>query len=162
MDAHAVHASTSDISSEDFSSLAADTFMKAFVASLVTKDVEFVRPHSPEDRSGFGKVVKLLDSFAEQMSEGEVAPERVWPILSIANGLREGNTGSYDGFEAALRSLQLTFTASPNPFYDDIHFPVSKTQAQSFIAHLPGSQRSLAFDAADAFISARRHLADAG
>lgn len=99
--------------------------------------------------------VELLDSKVKALLEQNAAAEAVLPLLTVANELRPGNTGAFEGFEAALRSLQLTFTSSPNPWYDDIEFPVSQTQAESFMSLLPHPQRQLAIAAADAFIRGR-------
>jgi len=132
------------------------SFTKALVAKLVSLNVEAVYPHNPKDRKGFAGVVRMLDAEVKKLLREKASSDEVLAIARIANELRASNTGSYEGFEAALRSLQLTFTASPNPFYDDIAFPVSKSQAQSFTNAIPDFQRSLATSAAKAFIAARK------
>jgi hypothetical protein len=131
------------------------SFTKAWVAGLVTQDVEAVRPHDPRDRRGFESVVELLDRKVEALTRQGSPAEVILPLLKVANELRPSNTGAYEGFEAALRALQLTFTSSPNPWYDDIEFPVSQVQACSFMRLIPEAQRRLALEAANAFVSAR-------
>jgi hypothetical protein len=84
-----------------------------------------------------------------------VPSETLLAVARLANELRASDVGTYEGFEAALRSLQLTFTSSPNPFYDDIDFPVSKTQAKSYIENIPNFQKDLALSAAKAFVAER-------
>ena len=132
------------------------SFTKALVANLVQLNVEAVYPHNPKDRQGFANVVRILDSEVKKLLKEKASSDAVLAVAKIANELRASNTGSYEGFEAALRSLQLTFTASPNPFYDDIAFPISKSQAQSFAKTITDFQRDLATTAAKAFVAARR------
>lgn len=138
------------------SSVDLHSFTKTLVAGLVELNVTAVHPHSVVDRRAFHEVVRLLDRRVKTLIKDRNPRQMVLSVAKIANELRPSNTGSFEGFEAALRSLQLTFTASPNPFYDDITFPVSKTQAQSFLANSNPVQRQLALDAAKVFAAARR------
>jgi hypothetical protein len=131
------------------------SFTKAWVAELVDKNVDGVRPNDPVDRRAFAAVLASLDRHIEELSKGSVPSEAILPLLKVANELRPSNTGSYEGFETALRSLQLTFTSSPNPWYDSIAFPVSQVQARSFLSLVPAVLRDIASDAADAFIASR-------
>jgi hypothetical protein len=131
------------------------SFTKALVANLVELNVRAVRPHDMNDRRGFAGVVRALDTKVKALRQEGAAARDVLAIAKIANELRGSSTGNYEGFEAALRSLQLTFTASPNPFYDDIAFPVSQAQARSFTANISSFQRDLAASAAKAFVRAR-------
>lgn len=132
------------------------SFTKAFVAELVKLNVEAVHPHDVNDRRAFAKVVQILDLQVKGLLKKRAQQHTVLAVVKIANELRPGNTGTFEGFEAALRSLQLTFTASPNPFYDDITFPVSKTQARSFSESISPFHRELAHLAAKAFVAARK------
>lgn len=131
------------------------TFIKAFVATLVENRVDAVYPHDSRDIAGFKAVVAELDRELERAHKGKVK-EAILPLLNVVNELRPSNTGSFDGFEAALRSLQLTFTSSPNPFFNMIQFPVSRGQAKIFIEQLPPKPVILAQNAARAFMEARR------
>jgi len=130
------------------------SFTKAWVAGLVSSEVDAIRPHDPRDRRGFASVVEFLDRKVGLLVEQGAPADAVLPLLQVANELRPSNTGGYEGFEAALRALQLTFTSSPNPWYDDIEFPVSQTQARSFMKLIPGPQRRLALEAVEAFMKA--------
>src|SRR5690348_17169001 len=105
------------------------SFTKALVANLVDLNVRAVSPHDTEDRRGFAGVVRSLDQKVKALQKAGASASQILAVAKIANELRESSIGNYEGFEAALRSLQLTFTASPNPFYDDIAFPVSQVQA---------------------------------
>jgi hypothetical protein len=131
------------------------SFTKAWVAELVDRHVDGVRPHDPVDRKAFAAVLKSLDHRIEELSKQNVPSEAILPLLQVANELRPSNTGSYEGFETALRALQLTFTSSPNPWYDSIAFPVSQVQARSFLSLIPHVLRDIASDAANAFIASR-------
>jgi len=131
------------------------SFTKAWVAELVDKNVDGVRPHDPIDRRAFAAVLASLDHHIEELTKESVPSEEILPLLQVANELRPSNTGSYEGFETALRALQLTFTSSPNPWYDSIAFPVSQVQARSFLNLVPAVLRDIASDAAKAFIASR-------
>jgi hypothetical protein len=127
-------------------------FARAFIAGLVSRDRFAVRPHSPRDRKGFGSVVRLLDRKVEELERMKANPQAIRQLVRIANELRASNTGGYEGFEAALRSLQLTFASSPNPFYEEITFSVPKPYAEATVNGLPRFQRELVNEAADAFV----------
>lgn len=131
------------------------SFTKAWVAELVDKHIESVRPHDPTDRKAFAAVLQSLDHRIEELSKQQLPSDAILPLLQVANELRPSNTGSYEGFETALRALQLTFTSSPNPWYDSIAFPVSQVQARSFLSLIPVVLRDIASDAANAFIASR-------
>jgi hypothetical protein len=118
-------------------------FMKGFVAGLVLKNRLSLRPQSPSDRRGFAKVVRKLDQKIDQLEHENKNPELVDQLVQIANELRTSNTGGYEGFETALRSLQLTFASCPNPFYEEIAFSVPIPYAEATIDSLPAPQRDL-------------------
>ena len=82
-------------------------FAKAFVAELVSRDLVAVRPKSPTDRRGFASVVRLLDEKIRELQESGSDKGEIRQLIRIANELRPSNTGGFEGFEAALRSLQL-------------------------------------------------------
>jgi hypothetical protein len=118
-------------------------FMKGFVAGLVLKNRLSLRPQSPSDRRGFAKVVRKLDQKIDEFEHEKKNPELVDQLVQIANELRSSNTGGYEGFETALRSLQLTFASCPNPFYEEIAFSVPIPYAESTVESLPAPQRDL-------------------
>jgi hypothetical protein len=132
------------------------SFTKALVAGLVQMNVGAVSPHDTRDRRGFEKIVRVLDRAVQRLRREGASSKMLLSVAKLANELRASDVGAYEGFEAALRSLQLTFTSSPNPFYDDIDFPVSKTQAKSFIENIPTFQKDLALSAAKAFVAERK------
>lgn len=113
------------------------TFMKAFVAALIARGQNAVRPRALPDRRGFQEVVDLLDKEAERIEASGEDHEALRAIVAVANQLRPSNTGAYDGFETELRALQLTFTRCPNLFYKEITFTVPEPYARSVIAALP-------------------------
>jgi hypothetical protein len=131
------------------------SFTKALVAGLVQLNVDAVSPHNTRDRRGFEKIVRVLDRTVQRLRKERVPSKTLLAVARLANELRASDVGTYEGFEAALRSLQLTFTSSPNPFYDDIDFPVSKTQAKSYIDNIPTFQKDLALSAAKTFVAER-------
>ena len=127
------------------------SFTKSWVAGLVRNHIDRIRLHDPLMREAFKAVLDALDRRVEELSEQCLPSEAILPLLQVANELRPSNTGAFEGFETALRSLQLTFTSSPNPWYDNIEFPVSPTQAESFLRSIPEVQREIALEAAQAF-----------
>lgn len=127
------------------------TFTKAFVAGLVMRDMYEVRPDDFHTRRGFGRVVRILDEAKVKLKAEGADRDLVRRIGRLANELRASNTGAFDGFETALRQVQLTFTCSPNPEYDDIVFSVSKTYAEATVAELPHDQRRIVDDAVSVF-----------
>lgn len=126
-------------------------FMKAFVAGLVLRNRMAIRPQNPSDRRGFAKIVEILDQKIDELEEAGLNRELVRELVRIANSLRASNTGGYEGFETALRGLQLTFASCPNPFYEEIAFSVPRPYAQSVLDALPTKQRELVAKIADAF-----------
>lgn len=128
------------------------TFTKAFVAGLVMRDMYEVRPGDTATRRGFEGVVEVLDQAREAIKSqgGDKAVIRM--LGRLANELRSSNTGAFDGFEAALRQVQLTFTASPNPDYDDIVFSVPKSYAEAEVSGLEPAQRKLVDSAVEIFV----------
>jgi hypothetical protein len=96
--------------------------------------------------------VRLLDRKVEERERMKADTQTIRQLARIANQLRASNTGGYEGFEAALRSLQLTFASSPNPFYEEITFSVPKPYAEATVNRLPRFQRELVNEAADAFV----------
>jgi hypothetical protein len=147
----------------DLKSIDLHSFTKTWVAELVSKNVEAIKPHDPKDRRGFAAVLNTLDRCIDRFKQQAFPYDALLPLLQVANELRPSNTGAFEGFETALRSLQLTFTSSPNPWYDDIAFPVSQVQANSFLTLIPALQREIAEEAANAFIdSSERGSHDVG
>ncbi len=128
------------------------TFTKAFVAGLVMKDMYEVRPDDIHTRRGFGSVVRVLDEARASLEASGADRNLVRMVGRLANELRPSNTGAFDGFEAALRQIQLTFTSSPNPEYDDIVFSVSRTYAEAAVAELPSDQQQIINDAVNKFV----------
>jgi hypothetical protein len=127
------------------------SFVKAFVAGLILRDRLSIRPYATNDRRGFAQVVQLLDRKIDELErEGNVLAVR--QLVRIANDLRASNTGGYEGFETALRSLQLTFANYPNPFYEEISFAVPRPYAKSTVESLPLLERQLITEVADAFV----------
>jgi hypothetical protein len=131
-------------------------FTKAFVAELVSRDLLAVRPKSPTDRRGFAGVVRQLDSAIVKLQEESADKKQIRKLVRLVNSLRPSNTGGFEGFEAALRALQLTFSSCPNPFYEEISFDVPKPYAKATVAALPEFDRKLVDAAADAFLQAVR------
>lgn len=126
-------------------------FTKAFVAALVLKDLYEVRPDDSQTRRGFNEVVRVLDEALGRLQETHADAGFIRRVRRVVNELRPSNTGAFDGFETALRKVQLTFTSSPNPDYDDIVFSVPKMYAQAAVDHLPADQKRIVEDAARVF-----------
>ena len=129
-----------------------NTFTKAFVASLVAHELSVIRPHHADDRRGFTRVIQFLDTKIAELEQAGDQKTMLRQLVRITNQLRQSNTGGFEGFEAALRGLQLTFVNCPNPFYDEVAFTVSKSYAESTVNNLPELQREIVTAAADVFL----------
>jgi hypothetical protein len=127
-------------------------FVKAFVAGLVLRNRLSVRPSGTDDRRGFAKVVRVLDGKIDELEKRGENAKDIRQLVRIANDLRPSNTGGYEGFETALRGLQLTFANCPNPFYEEISFAVPKPYATSTVQKLSPLQRDLIKEVAEAFL----------
>jgi hypothetical protein len=128
-------------------------FARGFVAALVEGNRTAVQPKRPEHRVGFHKVYARLE---EEVQQARKVGDREWlkEVVRLRNRLMPGPTGSFDQFETALRDLQLTYTESPNVYYEDIVFTVSKPFAQFTLASMGNRERDLVRKAALAFIAA--------
>jgi hypothetical protein len=129
-----------------------ESFARGFVAALVEDDQPSIQPKRPEHLRGFYKLRELLEAEVARAQEGS---DQEWlrHIVRLRNRLSPGPTGSFDQFETALRDLQLSFTESPNVYYEDIEFTISKPFARSTLGTLDERERSLVERAAAAFVS---------
>jgi hypothetical protein len=130
-------------------------FAKGFVAGLIARDVTAIYPDEDRDRRGFDGVVRLLDATVDELKADSTKRRLAHEIVRIANELRPSSTGSFEGFESALRALQLTFASCPNPWYDEIAFSVPKSYARETINGLPEFYQSLVEAAAQEFVRGR-------
>lgn len=138
--------------------LSVTQFVQGFVAQLIQLGAAAVRPKSDKDREGLARVVETFNQEIERLRREPGSSTRdEWyrSLVLLRNQLQASNTGAFDGFEAALRSLQLSFTNSPNPFYEEIAFSVSKPFAQAVLNELPDRARELAKRAAEQFLEGR-------
>lgn len=133
------------------------SFAEGFVAKLITDGQSAIRPQSPEDRFGLNEVVQTLEREIQSI-RGKSDLDRDWyrALVMLRNELRPSMTGAFDGFENALRNLQLSFTSCPNAFYEEITFNVTRPFAEAVVSELPQPQRDLIARAAKAFVDARR------
>jgi hypothetical protein len=128
-----------------------ERFTRGFVAALVERNQPSIQPKRPEHVRGFYKMRELLDAEVARARDGT---DREWlqQVVRLRNRLSPGPTGSFDQFETALRDLQLSFTESPNVYYEDIEFTLSKPFANSTLSKLADRERSLVNNAAAAFV----------
>lgn len=139
--------------------LSVTEFVQGFVAQLIEADAVALRPKSEQDREGFGRVVDTLNSEIARLRRASPKGEDLdWyrSLVLLRNELQASSSGAFDGFERALRNLQLSFTNSPNPFYEEIAFSVSKPFASAVFDDLPHRAQELAKRAAVEFLTARR------
>ena len=127
--------------------------MEALVASLVVKRLSAIRPNDPNVRRGFSKILQTVEDAAEAVRNDPAETPRLRQLVRLRNELRPSSSGSYEGFESALRALQLTFTSVPNPFYTEIAFTVPPAYAAATLKRTPEFERELAERAADAFVA---------
>src|SRR5262245_28252879 len=106
-------------------SLALRNFTRGFVAALATENLFSVQPKRPEQIRAFHKVRELLqaeiDAAKDQNDTGWLQQ-----VVRLRNRLTPSTSGSFDQLETAFRDLQLSLTESPNVYYEDIDFTISK------------------------------------
>lgn len=146
------------------SALEVGSFARGFVAKLIASGVSSIRPNAPADRRGFQAIIDMLNEDIASLRRTEAADRSVYiALVRLRNSLQASNTGSFDAFETALRNLQLSLTSSPNPFYDEIAFDVSRPYAQAIFNELSPDQQRIVDKAVNAFIEERvdasRHVA---
>ncbi|WP_184204694.1 hypothetical protein [Prosthecobacter dejongeii] len=56
--------------------------------------------------------------------------------------------------ETALRNMQLSLTAAPNPFYEEISFDIPQAFATSLFEQLAPADRNIVIQAGDAYRAA--------
>lgn len=132
-------------------------FAEGFVAKLVAHGQTAIHPKAPEDRIGLKEVVQILEKEINALAASS-GTDRAWyrALVTLRNELSPSMSGAYDGFESALRNLQLSFTSSPNPFYEEIAFNITKPFAEAVVSEFTPRQRELIARAAEAFIAARK------
>jgi hypothetical protein len=133
-------------------------FVQGFVAELLRQGTSAVRPKSEPDREGFARVVDVLNE--EIARNRATARDEVWyrSLVRLRNELQASQSGAFDGFETALRNQQLSFTSSPNPFYEEIVFSVSQPFAQAVLREFPAPARELVARAAKEFMKGRQEV----
>lgn len=127
------------------------SFFEAFASSLVVRDMTGVSPDEPRSRRGFSRVLAIVEAKVQELRD--TADEDSYrQLVRLRNDLKPSSSGSYDGFEAALRSLQLTISSCPNPFYTEIAFTMPRSQAAAKLEQLGSLGRELASQSAEAFL----------
>lgn len=118
-------------------------FVQGFIAALVTKGMLEIRPETTRTRAGFRKTIEFLDHTTKALKEAKADPRTVRALSHIANELRSNGTGSFDGFEQALRREQLTLTRCPNPTYRQISFAIDDRYASWLINDLSDFKKAI-------------------
>lgn len=128
-----------------------DRFVRGFISALIEAECSSIQPKKPEHRKGFYKIQQFLDDNVRRARESD---DRDWlkQVVRLRNRLAPGPTGAFDRFETALRDLQLSFSESPNVFYEDIVFTVSRPFAESTLDRLSPRERKLVKEAAKIFV----------
>jgi hypothetical protein len=102
-------------------------------------------------------VVDFLDEeIRRQRERPDLDRSAYMELVRVRNELKASNSGAFDAFETALRDLQLSLTSSPNAFYEEIEFNVSRPYAESLMEELPPSERQIIAGAAEAFLREKR------
>ena len=132
-----------------------DQFAKGFVAALVELDQSSIQPKSPEHLRALNELYHFISQAVEQARGPSDSREWLRDLVRLRNSLVPGQTGAFDQLETALRDLQLSFTESPNPNYEDIVFTVSKPFARSALETFGNKERELVRSAAKIFMDNR-------
>ncbi|MDE2227740.1 MAG: hypothetical protein KGL11_01690 [Alphaproteobacteria bacterium] len=128
-----------------------EAFARGFIAALVAENRTSIQPKRPEQRRAFYRIYEFLGTEA---CKAEQQHDKKWlrEVVRLRNRLAPGPTGAFDQFETALRDLQLSFTESPNPYYEDIVFTVSEPFARSTLERMSDRERGLVMQAAQLFV----------
>jgi len=137
----------------DQMSMDLEGFARGLVAALVEQGRPSIQPKRPEHLRGFYSIQRMLE---KEVSKAAKSGDKAWlqEVTRLRNRLSPGPAGSFDQFETALRGLQLSFTESPNVYYEDIEFTVSKPFATSTLDRMEDRERALVKRAAAAFMGA--------
>lgn len=128
-------------------------FTRGMVASLVTANVGSIQPKRPDQRKALRAVWQHISKETERARKSHTQDvDWLKQLIRLRNGMAPGITGTFDQFETALRDLQLSFTQSPNPSYEDVDFTVSKPFARSRLARFDQRARKLVDDATTIFL----------
>jgi hypothetical protein len=132
--------------------LTAQSFARGLIAELVRRGRTSIEPHGSSDRAGFFRAMEEVTKFARQLGQEGSDPSLYQDSVRIRNALKPSNNGSFDGLERLLRSQQLSLTASPNPFYEQIALNLSRPYAESLLQEFEPEQRELISRAVSAFL----------
>jgi hypothetical protein len=116
-------------------------FLRGLISYLVQQGITSIHPRSPEDRRRFLALLTALDEVVSAAPRKDLAAYR--SLVRLRNDLLPSNTGALDGIETAFRNLQLSLTAAPNPFYDEIAFDVPPAHAESIFEQIEPAERDI-------------------
>ena len=105
-----------------------DDFIDAFAAKLVSEGQNILRLNEPRVRDGLFRVYKRLDDMVRAVSKDDVEWRR--SLLSIKTVFQPSPIGSFDRFEALMRSKQIYLTDHPNPYDQDILIRIPDSAAK--------------------------------
>lgn len=125
------------------SDLTLDDFMTGLIAGLAELDIKVV---SIRGNSFYRAVVDAFNAFEPKAVEAKVRP-RFWLTLNRVYG------DSPDVRDALTRAVQRDLVSLDNPEYQDMRLKINASDAEMYLAHLPGSA-DLYVDAARKFKSA--------
>jgi hypothetical protein len=122
--------------------LTTDRFIEAFAAQLIEKGYLVLRLNDPKVRERLLGVYEFLD---EEIDAAHKDADQDWEqsLINIRNLFQPSPIGSFDKFEAMMRSRQVYLTEHPNPYYQDIVFRLPAAAAASIIQSLDKPLRDL-------------------
>jgi hypothetical protein len=131
--------------------LTTDRFIEAFAAQLIEKGYLVLRLNDPKVRERLLGVYEFLD---EEINAAHKDVDRDWgrSLINIRNLFQPSPIGSFDKFEAMMRSRQVYLTEHPNPYYQDIVFRLPAAAAASIIQSLETPLRNLVGRTVDRYL----------
>ncbi|MBR0954145.1 hypothetical protein [Bradyrhizobium canariense] len=114
--------------------LSLDDFIDAFAAKLVSEGQNVLRLNEPRVRDGLFRVYRSLDDMVR--SAGKEDAEWRRSLLNIKSVFQPSPIGSFDRFEALMRTKQVYLTDHPNPYYQDIMIRIPDAAAKSIVDRL--------------------------
>jgi hypothetical protein len=126
-------------------------FARGLIAELVRRGRTSIEPHGA-DRAGFFRALAAVAQQVDQIADRKKNSPLHYDVVRIRNALKPSNNGAFDGLERLLRSQQLSLTASPNPFYEQIALSITTPYALALLSEFGQEQREVIESAAKAFV----------
>lgn len=142
-----------DASSPRIAGIASGSFVRDFIAKLVSEGYRSLPPRDPHVGRGLRRVVEMLDEEVSRILEQGNAIGTVRPWIETGNRLRLSPTGGVENWEHALRAAQPATTSTGSPDRELLTFGIDEERARSELDHLDPVYREFLNSVAAEFIA---------